>query len=133
MLKGARRILFVEADRPFTAWSRLVNMNDLIKKLNRQQSHGADDVARRRDDWLKAVDALLGRLENWVAPAVKAGALQTHRVANETRDDDLGAYVAPTLYISDRGSGNGGHAVRVEPTGPGVAGLVVAGRRLAGL
>lgn len=99
-----------------------MTMQDLIEKLKERPKTVDEHWDEQKGNWLRALEQLFTTIEGWLGPAVKAGVLTTSRSSTDLIEQDLGAYQAPVLQISD-----GKLTVRLDPVGLRVAGVIVAG------
>jgi len=105
-----------------------MTMQELIQKLKQRPGTLDEHLDQQKQDWMKAIEALFGEIERWLAPAVSAGVLTTRHSTTIVGEEDFGEYEVPVLHISD-----GRLTVRIEPVGGRVAGVATTGQRHTGL
>jgi hypothetical protein len=79
------------------------------------------EAARKRDEWVAAVDRLIAQMEDWLGQADQGQILQIQERRFPIREEGIGAYEAQGLAI-----GLGPRQVRVEPVARNVAGPLSA-------
>lgn len=60
--------------------------------------HG--NLSERKEQWLSKIDALYGQVANLLRDYLAHGQMELKRSTTEVREEDLGAYKAPTLTIN---------------------------------
>ncbi len=83
---------------------------EFLKEHGEKLRAGAPERAKRREEWVAAVERLVQQIEGWLRQADGEQVLQVERIAVERQEPQLGAYLAPALNIA-----LGGERVQVLP------------------
>jgi hypothetical protein len=105
-----------------------MTMQDLIQKLRARPQTVDEHLEEQKREWKRALEALFGDIEKWLAPAVTAGVLKTSLSQTEITEQDLGEYQVPVLRITD-----GRLTVQLEPVGGRVVSIAAGSGRHRGL
>lgn len=88
----------------------------LEEEAGKLQSH-LTEAARKRDEWVGAINRLTARMKDWIGEADPGGVLVLQDRMISLREEGIGAYEVLGLSI-----GLGPREVRVEPVARNVAG-----------
>jgi hypothetical protein len=97
----------------------MTTFQDFLEKQAQRQGQKAR--AARRQEWIAAVDRLVGQLRMWLAESDPKHLLNVVQFEIERAEPDLGSYNISSLKI-----GLGDNAVEVTPVGRDAVGIVGA-------